>query len=224
MEIHPIAFFRSPLTTKFGLPRQSGVVPTLRGRIVFEKDYRNEEALRGLEDYDYIWLIWAFSENVDAVKRPTVRPPRLGGNKRVGVFATRSSFRPNNLAISSVKIEKIEHRKDEGTVIYVLGADLLDGTPIYDIKPYLASSDSHPSAKGGFTSINNWNVLKVDNVDILKRKFNDEDISTIVSLLEQDPRPHYHDDGQRIYGMMYENTDIRFTVENNTVKITDIVE
>ena len=158
MVIEPIAFFRSPFTTKFGVPRQSGIVDELRGRIVFTDAYRQPEALRGLEDYDYLWLIWGFSEHVEAEKHPTVRPPLLGGNERIGVWATRSPFRPNNLGLSSVRIAAVDLQQP---AIDVLGADLMDGTPIYDIKPYLPYVDSHPDVRGGFTDQHAWHRLEV---------------------------------------------------------------
>ena len=162
MNIEPIAYFRSPLTSKFGIPRQSGLVPDLSGHIVFTPEFRHEEAIRGLEEFDYLWIIWEFSQAVLPDGRQnvalTVRPPRLGGNKRVGVFASRSPFRPNSLGLSSVRIDRIEMTSDRGPVIHVLGADLMDGTPIYDIKPYITYADSHPEAKSGFVDSKGWNL------------------------------------------------------------------
>ena len=208
MTIAPIAFFRSPFTSKFGIPRQSGLVDQLRGRIEFVAEYRQAEALRGLEEYDYVWLIWGFSENVDAAKHPTVRPPLLGGNERVGVWATRSPFRPNNLGLSSVRIAAIDL---QAATIDVLGADLMDGTPIYDIKPYLPYVDSHPEARGGFTERKEWQRLKVDMPGELSELLSEPDLAALREALSLDPRPHYHDD-DREYGMPFLGYDIRFRV------------
>lgn len=214
MTISPIAHFHSPLTSKFGIPRQSGIADTLRGTIVFTPEYRDADALRGLEGFDHLWIIWGFSENVDATKHSTVRPPRLGGNTRLGVFATRSPFRPNNLGLSSVEIASIEFDTAEGPVIEVVGADLMDGTPIYDLKPYLPEFDSHPNAKAGFVSSNEWKPLEVEFLPSASLDaFTPTDIKTITQLLSQDPRPHYHTSPDRIYGMTYKGHDIRFRVE-----------
>ena len=176
MNIEPIAYFRSPLTSKFGVPRQSGIVSELRGRIEFVAKYRQVEALRGLEAYDYLWLIWGFSENVNAQKHPTVRPPLLGGNQRVGVWASRSPFRPNNLGLSSVRIASIDM---EYMTIEVLGGDLMDGTPIYDIKPYLPYADSHPEARGGFTDNHQWQQLEVVMPEELHQLFQSADLEVL---------------------------------------------
>ena len=216
MNIEPIAFFRSPFTTKFGIPRQSGIVEELRGRIEFVPAYRQSDALRGLEDYDYLWLIWGFSENVKAEKHPTVRPPLLGGNERVGVWATRSPFRPNNLGLSSVRIASIDLTVP---AIDVLGADLMDGTPIYDIKPYLPYVDSHAEARGGFTERREWQRLEVDLPDELCRKLSDPDVQALREALSLDPRPHYHDDASREYGMPFMGYDIRFRVNGNRLTV-----
>ncbi len=224
MEIHPIAHFRSPFTTKFGIPRQSGIVPQLTGEIVFEAEYGAAEAVRGLEEFDYLWLIWGFSENIGARPRATVRPPRLGGNRHVGVFATRSSFRPNGLALSSVRIESIETGANGNTVIRVAGADLMDGTPIYDIKPYLAFVDSHPNARGGFVDTDEWHTLRVEYSTEAAALLTDEEQETLTAVLEQDPRPQYHDDPTRIYGMPYGQRDIRFRVEDDVLTVVEVVE
>ncbi|MBR1547652.1 MAG: tRNA (N6-threonylcarbamoyladenosine(37)-N6)-methyltransferase TrmO [Prevotella sp.] len=216
MNIEPIAFFRSPFTSKFGIPRQSGIVECLRGRIVFEPRYRQAEALRGLEHFDYLWLLWGFSENVGAAKHPTVRPPLLGGNERMGVWATRSPFRPNNLGLSSVRIDSIDA---SATEITVLGADLMDGTPIYDIKPYLPYVDSHPEARGGFTDSHHWALLEVELPDELARMLPPVELQTLREILQQDPRPHYHADDGREYGMEYMGIGLRFCVANGVLRV-----
>ena len=215
MNIEPIAFFHSPFTSKFGLPRQSGIVSELRGHIEFTPDYREAEALRGLEDYDYLWLIWGFSENVAAEKHPTVRPPLLGGNERMGVWATRSPFRPNNLGLSSVRIARIDW---ETPAIEVLGADLMDGTPIYDIKPYLSYVDSHPEARGGFTDQRQWQRLEVVMPAEMANDFTAADLDVLRQTLALDPRPHYHDDARQ-YGMPFMGYDIRFHVSNGVLTV-----
>jgi tRNA-Thr(GGU) m(6)t(6)A37 methyltransferase TsaA len=219
MNIEPIAYFRSPLTSKFGIPRQSGIVTELRGTIAFVAKYSQPEALRGLEAYDYLWLVWGFSENVDAEKHPTVRPPLLGGNERMGVWATRSPFRPNNLGLSSVRIAKIDV---EVPCIEVLGADLMDGTPIYDIKPYLPYVDSHPEARGGFTDDHQWQRLQVDISNEYEALFDANDLQVLKEVLSLDPRPHYHDDATREYGMPFKKWDVRFRVEDDTLHVLSI--
>ena len=216
MNIEPIAYFRSPLTSKFGVPRQSGIVSELRGRIEFVAKYRQVEALRGLEAYDYLWLIWGFSENVNAQKHPTVRPPLLGGNQRVGVWASRSPFRPNNLGLSSVRIASIDM---EHMTIEVLGGDLMDGTPIYDIKPYLSYADSHPEARGGFTDNHQWQQLEVVMPEELHQLFQSADLEVLRQTLALDPRPHYQQDASRQYGMPFMGYDIRFHVVDRTLFI-----
>jgi tRNA-Thr(GGU) m(6)t(6)A37 methyltransferase TsaA len=216
MNIEPIAYFRSPLTSKFGVPRQSGIVSELRGRIEFVAKYRQVEALRGLEAYDYLWLIWGFSENVNAQKHPTVRPPLLCGNQRVGVWASRSPFRPNNLGLSSVRIASIDM---EYMTIEVLGGDLMDGTPIYDIKPYLPYADSHPEARGGFTDNHQWQQLEVVMPEELHQLFQSADLEVLRQTLALDPRPHYQQDASRQYGMPFMGYDIRFHVVDRTLFI-----
>lgn len=220
MNIEPIAFFRSPFTSKFGVPRQSGIVEGLRGRVELAPGYCQAEALRGLEDYDYLWLIWGFSENVDAEKHPTVRPPLLGGNKRVGVWATRSPFRPNNLGLSSVRIAAIDL---EAPAIEVLGADLMDGTPVYDIKPYLPYVDSHPGVRGGFTDQREWQLLQVEIPDGLTALLPAADICVLKEVLAQDPRPHYHADDSREYGLPFMGYDIRFRVADGVLRVLNWV-
>lgn len=219
MIIEPIAYFRSPLTSKFGIPRQSGIVAELRGTIEFVAKYAQPEALRGLEAYDYVWLIWGFSENVEAEKHPTVRPPLLGGNERVGVWATRSPFRPNNLGLSSVRIAKIDA---ETARIEVTGADLMDGTPIYDVKPYLPYVDSHSEARGGFTDDHEWQRLQVEISDEHAARFDATDLKVLKELLSLDPRPHYHHDDQREYGMTFKGFDVRFKVSEGTLYVLNI--
>ena len=204
----PVAIFHSPFPTKFGIPRQAGVVSEIPGTIIFEKPFRTPDAIRGLEGFDFIWIIW---QSAATNSSPTVRPPRLGGNTRVGVFASRSPQRPNPIGLSSVRISHIDYDAPDGPVIHVLGADIMDGTPILDIKPYIPYTDSHPEARGGFTDTTDWQPLKVVGTDdpILKQ------------ILEQDPRPHYHDDPDRIYGMQYNGKDIHFKVKDKTLFIID---
>ena len=223
MTISPIAPFHSPLTSKFGIPRQSGIADSLHGTIVFTPEYRNADALRGLEGFDFLWILWGFSENIHSAKHATVRPPRLGGNTRIGVFATRSPFRPNNIGLSSVRIADIQIATPDGPVIEVVGADLMDGTPIYDIKPYLPEFDSHPEAKAGFVNSNEWQPLEVKflpTADI--SRFTPTDVNTITQLLSQDPRPHYHSSPDRLYGMTYKGYNIRFRVERGKVIVEKI--
>ena len=217
-EIEPIAFFRSPLTSKFGIPRQSGLANNLVGRIVFEKKYQREEALRGLEDFDYLWLIWGFSANPpsDEIKF-TVRPPRLGGNKRLGVFATRSPFRPNGLGLSSVFIKQITEGEIE-----VVGADLMDGTPIYDIKPYIPYVDSHPEAKGGFTDKKEWQKLSVVIPDDIAILFKSDELAALKEVLAQDPRPQYQHDAERIYVMPFAGKEVHFLVFDDQLKVVRV--
>ena len=222
MEIQPIAWFESPFPTKFGIPRQSGLVPDLTGRIVFAPEYRQMEAVRGLEAFDYLWIVWEFSANRDAEKSLTVRPPRLGGNQRMGVFATRSPFRPNNLGLSCVRIDHIEHDSKLGPVIYVKGADLMHQTPIYDIKPYVAYADAHPEARSGFVDNTEWQPLQVELPPALAKKVPTDQVASLIATLQQDPRPRYHNDPDRIYGMPFLNLDIRFKVAANVLTVVEI--
>lgn len=224
MEIKPIAHFESPLKSKFGIPRQSGLVEQLSGRIVFEPPYRREEAVRGLEGFDFLWLIWEFSANRDAEKSLTVRPPRLGGNTRLGVFATRSPFRPNNLGLSCVRMDRVEMDSRLGPVIYVLGADLMDGSPIYDVKPYVAYADAHPEARNGFVDATEWKPLEVEMTDELAAMVPAGELEALRATLAQDPRPRFHDDPQRIYGMPFLNVDIRFRVDGRSLIVTEIIK
>jgi tRNA (adenine37-N6)-methyltransferase len=222
MEIRPIAHFHSPLKEKFGVPRQSSLVEDLIGKIVFTPEYRSPDALRGLEDFDYLWIIWEFSANVDAPKHSTVRPPRLGGNCRQGVFATRSPFRPNNIGLSSVRIVDIAEETPQGPVVTVAGADLMDGTPIYDIKPYIPFTDSHPTARGGFVDAVEWNTLSVSTDCDVPEEMSSEEMSALLGVLAQNPRPQYHDDPTRIYGMAFARWNIRFTIDGDVLHIIDI--
>ena len=221
--IHPIATMRSDFPTKFGIPRQSGVVESLRSTIVFEPEYRNPDALRGLEDFSHIWLIWQFSEAIRPEWTPTVRPPRLGGNTRMGVFATRSPFRPNSLGLSCVKIIGIEQTQENGTVIHVAGADLMDGTPIFDIKPYIPYGDCHPEALGGFTSTAGDYLLQVDFPQGLLELLPEEKREAAIEVLSHDPRPSYQQNSDRIYGLSFAGFDIRFSVNDNVLFVKEVV-
>lgn len=215
-----IAHIKTDFPNKFGIPRQSGLVNT-KGKIVFEPEYRDDSALRGLEEFSHLWLIWDFSANKSMGFSPTVRPPRLGGNRRVGVFATRSPNRPNPIGLSSVKIDKICRDGNNGTVIIVTGADLLDGTPIYDIKPYLAFTDCHTDAVGGFADKVLKDKLTVEFSDGLKEKINTDDLQNIIAILQSDPRPHYHDD-ERVYAFEYAKYHIEFKVYGNLLTVCSV--
>lgn len=224
MEIKPIAFIRTEFPEKFGVPRQSGLARNLKGRIVFEPEYRNPDALRGLEGFSHIWLIWEFSANRSTgAWQPTVRPPRLGGNMHMGVFATRSPFRPNPLGLSCVKIASIENSAADGPVINVLGADLMDGTPIYDIKPYIKYADSHPEAVCGYVDTLPERSVKVVVPDEIRLEFEDEPFyKSLLDTLSLDPRPSYHDDPSRIYGMSYASHNVKFTVAQGVLTVKEI--
>lgn len=222
ISLHAIARMKSDFNTKFGIPRQSGLVNELQSTIVFEPEYRNADALRGLEDFSHLWIIWQFSAAVRDEWSPTVRPPRLGGNKRMGVFATRSPFRPNALALSSVQITGIEQTEQHGMVIHVAGADLMDGTPILDIKPYIPYCDSHPDATGGFTDEAGEYILLVDFPDALLKKLPENKRKAAIEVLSHDPRPSYQKDSDRIYGLTFAGFDIRFTVQDNTLTVCDV--
>lgn len=216
--MHPIAHIESCFATKFGIPRQAGIVDT-PARIVFEPEYRVPEAVRGLEDFEYIWLIWQFSEAVRQGWSPTVRPPRLGGNRRMGVFATRSPFRPNALGLSSVRLTAIEQHATLGAVLHVTGADLMDGTPIYDIKPYIAYADSHPDARSGFASEAPGEALRVDDPQGLLAPLPGTLAQGLRQSLALDPRPHYQDDPGRSYGMLFGGYEVKFHVEGKVLII-----
>lgn len=222
MKIEPIAYFSSPLKSKFGIPRQSGIATQLTGKVVMCIEWNNPECLRGLEEFDYVWLLWGFSANVEAPKRPTVRPPRLGGNRRMGVFATRSSFRPNNIGISAVRIVSISATPGKRVEIEVSGADLMDGTPIYDIKPYLPEFDAHPGANGGFAATEIWTRLDVEIPYEIRCQLGETRCLLVEQLLSEDPRPHYHDNPERIYGMCVDGCDVKFKVVKNTAKVVNI--
>ena len=224
MNIEPIAYFHSPFHSKFGIPKQSGLVEELEGSIVFCPEYRNADALRGLDEFDYLWLIWGFSANKHAATSLVVRPPLLGGNEKMGVFATRSPFRPNALGLSSVRISRIETDTTRGPVITVVGADLMDGTPIYDIKPYIPYADSHPEAKGGFTDTHAICRLTVVIPDSYHLLFSQSQLHPLYKVLELDPRPHYHKSGQKEYGMPYMDYDVHFTVNDGVLTVTDVVK
>ena len=217
-----IAHIRSEFPTKFGIPRQSGLVDSLLARIVFTPEYRNADALRGIEGFSHLWLIWEFSESVGKDWSPTVRPPRLGGNTRLGVFATRSPFRPNPVALSCVRLVSVEQSK-EGPVLVVAGADLMDGTPIYDIKPYIPYADCHPEALGGFTTNADDFLLEVDFPKDLLSKLPSEAQTAAVDVLSHDPRPSYQNDPERIYGMRFGNHDIRFRVDGKLLTVVEVL-
>ena len=221
-EMKMIAHIESDFTEKFGIPRQSGLVEDLVSRIVFEKEYRVPEAFRGLEDFSHIWIIWQFSEAVREDWSPTVRPPRLGGNKRMGVFATRSPFRPNSIGLSSVKLLKIDFDRPEAPVLYVSGADMLNGTPIFDIKPYLPYTDSHPEASGGFALQQKEGVLDVDFPPELLEKIRPELRNGLIEVLAQDPRPQYQNSPERVYTFDFAEYSVSFTVRDNALYVSEI--
>ena len=224
VQIDIIAKMRSDFPTKFGIPRQPHLVEELHSTIVFEPEYRNADALRGIEGFSHLWIIWQFSEAVRTGWSPTVRPPRLGGNARMGVFATRSPFRPNNLGLSCVKLLGVEMTKDLGPVIHVSGADLMDGTPIFDIKPYIPYADSHPEALGGFTDTAGDFLLEVDfPVDLLE-KLPEDKREAAIGVLSHDPRPSYKKDSDRVYGLTFGGYDIRFTVKEKTLTVLEVLK
>lgn len=220
--IQVIARMHSDFATKFGIPRQSGLVEELRSTIVFEPEFRNDDALRGIEGFSHLWLIWQFSEALRSGWSPTVRPPRLGGNTRMGVFATRSPFRPNSMGLSSVRLLGIEHTEQYGTVIHVGGADLMDGTPIFDIKPYIPYGDCHPDAIGGFTDTAGDFLLEVAFPPSLLEKLPRDKQQAAIGVLSHDPRPSYQRTPGRSYGLTFAGFDIRFTVEEKLLTVTDV--
>lgn len=224
ISINIIARMHSDFPTKFGIPRQSGLVDSLRSTIVFEPEYRNPDSLRGIEGYSHLWIIWQFSEAVRQAWSPTVRPPRLGGNTRMGVFATRSPFRPNNLGLSCVKLIGVEQTLDTGTVLHVAGADLMDGTPIFDIKPYIPYSDCHPDAVGGFTDTAGDFLLDVDFPAPLLDILPQEKREAAMGVLSHDPRPSYQRKADRVYGLTFAGFDIRFTVEGTTLHVKEVTK
>ncbi len=218
-----IARIRSDFAGKFGVPRQSGLVEALEARVVFEPEYRNSAALRGLEGFSHIWLVWVFDQAVRAEWSPTVRPPRLGGNKRLGVFATRSPFRPNPLGLSCVRLLEIRQDREQGPVLVVSGADLLDGTPIYDIKPYLPYADCKPEAMGGFAARPKGADLAVDCSPALLDRVPEDKRAALLAVLAQDPRPQYQDDPERVYGMAFAGLEVKFRVAGERLTVTEIV-
>ena len=226
MEMHEmkvIARIRSDFPEKFGIPRQSGLVPELRAKIVFEPEFRNADALRGIEGFSHLWLIWQFSAAVRETWSPTVRPPRLGGNERVGVFATRSPFRPNAVGLSCVKLEGVAHEEGSGDVLIVSGADLMDGTPIYDVKPYLPYADAHPEARGGFAPSPKETVA-VDCPPELLAALPEGQREALLGVLAQDPRPQYQHDPERVYGMSFGGWDVKFRVCGERLEVLSLAE
>ena len=220
--IQVIARMHSDFATKFGIPRQSGLVEELKSTIVFEPEFRNPDALRGIEGFSHLWIIWQFSEAVRQSWSPTVRPPRLGGNTRMGVFATRSPFRPNHLGLSSVKLLAVEETRQYGTVLHVGGADLMDGTPIFDIKPYIPYSDCHPDAVGGFTDSAGEFLLEVDFPQPLLQKLPEDKREAAIGVLRHDPRPSYQRSPDRVYGLTFAGFDIRFTVKDTLLTVMEV--
>lgn len=222
MEIKPIAHIRSPYTDKFGIPRQSGIVTNIESTIVFEPEYREPEALREIETFEYLWIIWHFSAVPAGQWSPTVRPPRLGGNRRVGVFASRSPFRPNAIGLSAVRLHSVEWNTSKGPILHVEGADLLDGTPIFDIKPYIAYADAHPEAQSGFAQETPKEKLKVQIDQYLLERIPAKHRETIVQILSLDPRPSYHKDGNRVYGFRFDTKEIKFKVDGNVLTVVEV--
>ena len=221
-DIQPIAYMQSDFGGKFGIPRQSGLVAALRSTIVFQPEYRNADALRGIEGFSHLWVIWQFSQAVGKEWSPTVRPPRLGGNTRMGVFATRSPFRPNHLGLSSVKLLGVEQTAQYGTVLHVGGADLMDGTPIFDIKPYIPYGDCHPEAIGGFTDQAGEFLLEGDFPKNLLLKLPEEKWEAAMGVLRHDPRPSYQRSPERVYGLTFAGFDIRFTVKDTLLTVVEV--
>ena len=219
-----IARIKTDFPSKFGLPRQSGIIDEIKGKIIFEKPYRNPDAVRGLDGFSHIWLLWQFSESKNGNWSPTVRPPKLGGNKRMGVFATRSPFRPNPIGLSCVKLDGIEISKTEGPVLYVSGADLMDNTPIYDIKPYLPYADSKPDATGGFVDNLNLKPLKVEIEEKLLNKIPLNKQTELIKVLENNPKPSYQTDPHRIYGFFFDKFEISFKTSDEVIYVTEIKE
>lgn len=224
MDMRPIAHIKSDFSEKFGIPRQSGLVPQLEARIIFTPEYRNPDALRGLEGFSHLWLIWEFSAARREGWSPTVRPPRLGGNRRLGVFATRSPFRPNPIGLSCVELEAVTQDPALGPVVTVRGADLMDGTPILDIKPYLPYADCHPEAVGGFAAAQAGAKLTVDIPAPWREHLSPERLLALEGVLAQDPRPSYQDDPERVYGMEFAGLEIRFRVAGGRLTVCQIIE
>ncbi len=222
--IRPIAHIKSDFSSKFGIPRQSGLVDELEAKIIFEKEYSVPEAFRGLEGYSHIWILWQFSECADKEWSPTVRPPRLGGNKRMGVFASRSPFRPNSIGLSCVKLISIDETDENGVVLTVSGADLLDGTPIFDVKPYLPYVDSHPEATGGFALQEKEGSLDIVFPEELLNIIPENKQDALTAVLKQDPRPQYQNDAERIYGLEFASCDVRFKIDKNVLTVVEVVK
>lgn len=222
MTLSPIAVFHSPLTSKFGIPRQSGIVGELGGEIRFLPRYRQPDFVRGLEGFDFIWLLWEFSANRHLASRATVRPPLLGGNEAMGVFATRSPYRPNPIGLSSVRLDHIDLESAEAPVLHVSGADLMDGTPILDIKPYVEYSDSHPGVRSGFVDQHEWHSLDVRFAEGMDTVFGQDELDVLTRLLALDPRPQYHNDPMRVYGMPFAGHDVRFRVSGEVLTVVGI--
>ena len=220
--MRPIARIHSDFSTKFGVPRQSGLVDSLEATVVFEPEFRNPDALRGLEGFSHIWLVWVFGQSVRKDWCRTVRPPRLGGNTRMGVFATRSPFRPNPIALSCAKLAGMEETSDRGTVLRILGADLMDGTPILDIKPYIPYADSHPEALGGFAAVPAGETLEVIIPPELLEKVPESRREALRGVLAQDPRPHYQEDPDRVYGFGFAGMEVKFSVNRKRLTVRDI--
>ena len=221
-ELRAIARIESPFATKFGIPRQSGLVNDLRARVVFEPPYRNRDALRGIDGFSHLWLIWVFDRAARDDWSPTVRPPRLGGNQRLGVFATRSPFRPNPVGLSSVELERVEDDPSRGPVLCVRGADLADGTPILDIKPYLPYTDAHPGARGGFAADTPAAALSVEIAPSLLERVPEDERAALVGVLSHDPRPRYQNDPARVYGFVFAGLEVRFRVSGDCLQVVDI--
>ena len=222
VEMQIIARINSDFPTKFGIPRQSGLVKELQATIIMEPEFRNPDMLRGLDGFSHLWLIWQFSANANKAWSPTVRPPRLGGNTRLGVFATRSTFRPNFIGLSSVKLESIEQTKEYGPVIHISGADLMDGTPIFDIKPYIPYGDCHPDAVGGFTDTADSYLLEVNFPQDLLNRLPPNKRDAAIGVLSHDPRPSYQKDPDRIYGVSFAGFDIRFRVKDSLLTVMEV--
>lgn len=220
--IKKIAEVQSDFSSKFGIPRQSGLAHALKAKIIFEPEYRDANAVRGLEDFSHIWLIWQFSKVMGKEWSPTVKPPRLGGNTRMGVFATRSPFRPNHMGLSCVKLEKIEFTREQGPILHIAGADLLDGTPIYDIKPYLPYVDQRPEAVGGFCEQYKDYELEVDFPEEWLSKVSKEKREALIEVLGQDPRPSYQNDPERTYGMEFADYEVKFNVEGKRLRVCKV--
>lgn len=222
IKMHAIAHIHSDFPEKFGIPRQSGIIDELQSTVVFEPEYRNPAAFRGIEGFSHLWLLWQFSECADKDWSPTVRPPRLGGNTRMGVFATRSPFRPNHIGLSCVRLLKIDFKSENAPILRVAGADLMDGTPILDVKPYLPYADSAPNATGGFALQSKEDILRVDFPDDLLIKIPEEKRTALLRVLAQDPRPAYQADSERVYGFSFAGFTVKFTVAGEVLTVTEV--